>query len=78
MMGDIQQRSSSATCALYSVCDLRLHIAEAGANPVTQLALTVAKRFTYVEVLPRPGHGDRRPRAQPVVFFSNGMDPEYS
>ncbi len=62
----------------YSVSISGYHIAEAGANPITQLALTLANGFTYVEAyLARGMHiDDFAPNLS--FFFSNGMDPEYS
>ena len=62
----------------YSVSISGYHIAEAGANPITQLALTLANGFTYVEAyLARGMHIDNfAPNLS--FFFSNGMEPEYS
>ncbi|MDY0005158.1 MAG: methylmalonyl-CoA mutase family protein, partial [Polyangia bacterium] len=62
----------------YSVSISGYHIAEAGANPITQLALTLANGFTYVEYyLSRGMHiDDFAPNLS--FFFSNGMDPEYA
>jgi methylmalonyl-CoA mutase len=62
----------------YSVSISGYHIAEAGANPITQLAFTLANGFTYVEYyLSRGMHiDDFAPNLS--FFFSNGMDPEYS
>jgi methylmalonyl-CoA mutase len=62
----------------YSVSISGYHIAEAGANPVTQLAFTLANGFTYIEYyLSRGMHiDDFAPNLS--FFFSNGMDPEYS
>jgi methylmalonyl-CoA mutase len=62
----------------YSVSISGYHIAEAGANPITQLALTLANGFTYVEAyLARGMHiDDFAPNLS--FFFSNGMEPEYS
>jgi methylmalonyl-CoA mutase len=62
----------------YSVSISGYHIAEAGANPVTQLAFTLSNGFTYVEYyLSRGMHiDDFAPNLS--FFFSNGMDPEYS
>ena len=62
----------------YSVSISGYHIAEAGANPITQLAFTLANGFTYVEYYLSRGHEDRRLRANLSFFFSNGLDPEYS
>ncbi len=62
----------------YSVSISGYHIAEAGANPVTQLAFTLANGFTYVEsYLARGMHVDDF-AANLSFFFSNGMDPEYT
>jgi methylmalonyl-CoA mutase len=62
----------------YSVSISGYHIAEAGANPISQLAFTLANGFTYVEAyLARGMHiDDFAPNLS--FFFSNGMDPEYS
>ena len=62
----------------YSVSISGYHIAEAGANPITQLAFTLANGFTYVEsYLARGMHiDDFAPNLS--FFFSNGMDPEYT
>ena len=79
VMGDIQEyfvRNSVRN--FYSVSISGYHIAEAGANPITQLAFTLANAFTYVEAyLARGMHiDDFAPNLS--FFFSNGMDPEYS
>ncbi len=79
MMGDIQQYFIDHNVQnFYSVSISGYHIAEAGANPITQLALTLANGFTYVEYyLSRGMHIDDF--AQNLsFFFSNGMDPEYT
>lgn len=79
MMGDIQQYFiSNHVRNFYSVSISGYHIAEAGANPVTQLALTLSNGFTYVEYyLSRGMHIDEfAPNLS--FFFSNGIDPEYS
>ncbi|HEX3078957.1 MAG TPA: methylmalonyl-CoA mutase family protein, partial [Puia sp.] len=62
----------------YSVSISGYHIAEAGANPITQLAFTLANGFTYVEYYLSRGMDidDFAPNLS--FFFSNGMDPEYS
>ena len=62
----------------YSVSISGYHIAEAGANPVTQLAFTLANAFTYVESYLARGMNvdDFAPNLS--FFFSNGMDPEYT
>lgn len=79
MMGDIQEYfTNNKVRNFYSVSISGYHIAEAGANPVTQLALTLANGFTYVEYyLSRGLHiDDFAPNLS--FFFSNGVDPEYS
>lgn len=79
MMGDIQQYFiNEAVRNFYSVSISGYHIAEAGANPITQLALTLSNGFTYVEYyLSRGMHiDDFAPNLS--FFFSNGVDPEYS
>ena len=79
MMGDMQQYFiDEAVRNYYSVSISGYHIAEAGANPITQLALTMANGFTYVEYyLSRGMHiDDFAPNLS--FFFSNGLDSEYS
>lgn len=79
MMGDIQQYFiDEAVRNFYSVSISGYHIAEAGANPITQLALTLSNGFTYVEYyLSRGMHiDDFAPNLS--FFFSNGVDAEYS
>jgi methylmalonyl-CoA mutase len=79
LMGDVQQYFIENNVRnFYSVSISGYHIAEAGANPVTQLAFTLANGFTYVEYyLSRGMHiDDFAPNLS--FFFSNGMDPEYS
>jgi methylmalonyl-CoA mutase len=79
MMGDIQQYFIDHRVRnFYSVSISGYHIAEAGANPITQLALTLANGFTYVEAYLARGMAidDFAPNLS--FFFSNGMDPEYS
>ncbi len=79
MMGDIQQYFIDHKVRnYYSVSISGYHIAEAGANPISQLAFTLANAFTYVEYyLSRGMHiDDFAPNLS--FFFSNGMDPEYS
>ncbi|HYH55392.1 MAG TPA: methylmalonyl-CoA mutase family protein, partial [Anseongella sp.] len=79
MMGDIQEYFSRHQVKnFYSVSISGYHIAEAGANPVTQLAFTLANGFTFVEYyLSRGMHiDDFAPNLS--FFFSNGIDPEYS
>jgi methylmalonyl-CoA mutase len=79
MMGDIQQYFiDNKVRNFYSVSISGYHIAEAGANPISQLAFTLANGFTYVEYyLSRGMHiDDFAPNLS--FFFSNGIDPEYS
>ncbi len=79
MMGDIQQWFvANRVRNFYSVSISGYHIAEAGANPITQLALTLSNGFTFVEAyLARGMHIDEfAPNLS--FFFSNGMDPEYT
>jgi methylmalonyl-CoA mutase len=79
MMGDIQQHFIDQKVRnFYSVSISGYHIAEAGANPVSQLAFTLANGFTFVEYyLSRGMHiDDFAPNLS--FFFSNGMDPEYT
>jgi methylmalonyl-CoA mutase len=79
MMGDLQQYFiDNSVRNYYSVSISGYHIAEAGANPITQLALTMSNGFTYVEYyLSRGMHiDDLAPNLS--FFFSNGLDPEYS
>jgi len=79
MQGDIQQYFvEHAVRNFYSVSISGYHIAEAGANPITQLAFTLANGFTFVEYyLSRGMHIDSfAPNLS--FFFSNGMDPEYT
>ncbi len=79
MMGDIQQYFvQRGVRNFYSVSISGYHIAEAGANPITQLAFTLANGFTYVESYLARGMAvdDFAPNLS--FFFSNGMDPEYT
>ena len=79
MMGDIQEYFVHHQVRnFYSVSISGYHIAEAGANPISQLAFTLANGFTYVEsYLARGMHiDDFAPNLS--FFFSNGMDPEYT
>jgi methylmalonyl-CoA mutase len=78
-MGDVQQHFiDNGVRNFYSVSISGYHIAEAGANPITQLALTLSNGFTYVEYyLSRGMHiDDFAPNLS--FFFSNGMDAEYA
>ncbi|ANA41047.1 methylmalonyl-CoA mutase [Geobacter anodireducens] len=79
MMGDIQQYFIEQKVRnYYSVSISGYHIAEAGANPISQLAFTLSNGFTYVEYyLSRGMHiDDFAPNLS--YFFSNGLDPEYT
>ena len=79
LMGDIQQYFIDKKVRnFYSVSISGYHIAEAGANPISQLAFTLANGFTFVEYyLSRGMHiDDFAPNLS--FFFSNGMDPEYA
>ncbi|MGO4614518.1 fused isobutyryl-CoA mutase/GTPase IcmF [Nocardia sp. 2YAB30] len=79
MMADIQEWFvRNGVRNFYSVSISGYHIAEAGANPISQLAFTLANGFTYVEAYLARGMGidDFAPNLS--FFFSNGMDPEYS
>ena len=70
MMGDVQQFFiDNDVRNFYSVSISGYHIAEAGANPITQLAFTLAQRLHHRRVLPRARHEDRRLRAEPVVLL---------
>lgn len=79
MMADIQEYFiSNKIRNFYSVSISGYHIAEAGANPITQLALTLSNAFTYVEYYKSRGMSvdDFAPNLS--FFFSNGLDPEYT
>ncbi len=79
LMGDVQQYFIDNTVRnFYSVSISGYHIAEAGANPITQLAFTLSNGFTYVEYYLSRGMNidDFAPNLS--FFFSNGMDAEYS
>lgn len=79
MMGDIQAYFiQNHVNSFYSVSVSGYHIAEAGANPITQLAFTLANGFTYVEYYLSRGMpiDDFAPNLS--FFFSSGLDPEYS
>ena len=79
MMGDIQQYFiDNQVKNFYSVSISGYHIAEAGANPITQLALTLANGFTYVEYYLSRGMDIDSFAPSLSFFFSNGMDPEYT
>ncbi len=79
MMGDVQAYfAKNSIRNFYSISISGYHIAEAGANPITQLAFTLANGFTYVEYFLNRGIAidDFMPNLS--FFFSNGMDPEYA
>jgi len=79
MMGDIQQSFIDRRVRnFYSVSISGYHIAEAGANPITQLALTLANGLTYVEYYLSRGMDVDAFAPNLSFFFSNGMDPEYA
>lgn len=79
MMGDIQQYFINHKVRnYYSVSISGYHIAEAGANPITQLAFTLANGFTYVEYYLSRGMKIDDFAANLSFFFSNGLDAEYS
>ncbi|MEM8984031.1 MAG: fused isobutyryl-CoA mutase/GTPase IcmF [Pseudomonadota bacterium] len=79
MMGDIQQYFIDHEVRhFYSVSISGYHIAEAGANPITQLAFTLANGFTFVEAYLARGMAIDDFAANLSFFFSNGMDPEYT
>jgi methylmalonyl-CoA mutase len=79
MMGDIQEFFIQNNVRnFYSVSISGYHIAEAGANPITQLALTLANGFTYVEYYLSRGMPIDSFGPNLSFFFSNGMDPEYT
>jgi methylmalonyl-CoA mutase len=79
MMGDIQEYFIQKNVRnFYSVSISGYHIAEAGANPITQLALTLANGFTYVEYYLSRGMPIDSFGPNLSFFFSNGMDPEYT
>ena len=79
LMGDMQQYFIDQMCRIfYSVSISGYHIAEAGNNPISQLAFTLSNGFTYIEYyLSRGMHiDDFAPNLS--FFFSNGVDPEYA
>jgi methylmalonyl-CoA mutase len=78
-MGDVQQYFiENKIRNFYSVSISGYHIAEAGANPITQLAFTLANGFTYVEYYASRGMAIDKFAPNLSFFFSNGIDPEYS
>jgi isobutyryl-CoA mutase len=79
LMGDVQQYFiDNAVRNFYSVSISGYHIAEAGANPITQLAFTLANGFTYVEYYLSRGMDINEFAPNLSFFFSNGIDPEYA
>ncbi len=79
LMGDVQEYFIEKQVRnFYSVSISGYHIAEAGANPVTQLALTLANGFTYVEYYLSRGMDINKFGPNLSFFFSNGIDPEYA
>jgi len=79
LMGDIQEYFiRNDVRNFYSVSISGYHIAEAGANPVSQLAFTLANGFTYVEYYVSRGMNVDSFAPNLSFFFSNGIDPEYS
>jgi len=79
MMGDIQQYFiDKGVRNFYSVSISGYHIAEAGANPISQLAFTLSNGFTIVEYYLARGMDINEFAPNLSFFFSNGMDPEYS
>ncbi len=79
LMGDMQDYFIQKNIRnFYSVSISGYHIAEAGANPITQLALTLSNGFTYVEYYASRGMDINKFAPNLSFFFSNGIDPEYS
>lgn len=79
LMGDVQEYFIDHQVRnFYSVSISGYHIAEAGANPITQLALTLANGFTYVEYYLSRGMDINKFGPNLSFFFSNGIDPEYA
>ncbi len=79
MMGDIQEYFiRHGVRNFYSVSISGYHIAEAGANPISQLAFTLANGFTFVEYYVSRGMDVNHFAPNLSFFFSNGLDPEYS
>ena len=76
MMADIQEWFvEHEVRRFYSVSISGYHIAEAGANPISQLAFTLVQRLHLRRGLPRPGHGDRRLRPQPQLLLLQRHGP---
>ena len=79
MQGDIQQYFvDNDVKSFYSVSISGYHMAEAGANPITQLAFTLANGFTFVEYFLSRGMDIDDFAGNLSFFFSNGLDPEYA
>ena len=79
LMGDVQSYFIDQKVRnFYSVSISGYHIAEAGANPITQLAFTLANGFTYVEYYVSRGMDINKFAPNLSFFFSNGIDPEYA
>ncbi|MBT8314459.1 MAG: methylmalonyl-CoA mutase family protein [Maribacter sp.] len=79
LMGDVQEYFIKAKVRnFYSVSISGYHIAEAGANPISQLAFTLSNGFTYVEYYLSRGMDINQFGPNLSFFFSNGIDPEYS
>ncbi|MBD3583566.1 methylmalonyl-CoA mutase family protein [Flavobacterium selenitireducens] len=79
MMGDVQEYFITNNVRnFYSVSISGYHIAEAGANPITQLAFTLSNGFTYVEYYLSRGMNINDFGPNLSFFFSNGIDPEYA
>ena len=79
LMGDVQQYFiDSGVRNFYSVSISGYHIAEAGANPITQLAFTLSNGFTFVEYYLARGMDINAFAPNLSFFFSNGVDPEYA
>mgnify|MGYP003112117818 CR=1 FL=1 len=79
LMGDVQEYFIDHNVRnFYSVSISGYHIAEAGANPITQLALTLSNGFTYVEYYLSRGMDINKFGPNLSFFFSNGVDPEYA
>ncbi len=79
LMGDVQQYFIDQNVRnFYSVSISGYHIAEAGANPISQLAFTLANGFTFVEYYVSRGMDVNKFAPNLSFFFSNGVDPEYA
>ncbi len=79
LMGDVQEFfTKNQVRNYYSVSISGYHIAEAGANPITQTAFTLANGFTFVEYYLARGMSVDEFAANLSFFFSNGLDPEYA